>query len=267
MILMYLQKDDMQIQPPKDSDISGRIVQVPDKQAIPRPPPEIEGNIVDNVKPFGDNNRDSVIDSVNIVQQNNVEKVEAGPVSADKDNTELKSDKNRTSIEASKKFNETAIIKNVTHQPVLKQVEKQVFKLGESFKNKTIGDWETVKNKTLEKLTDLGVIKKQEYVKLIYTPVKWNLNMSFEDIGNIMKDTQYFQVKQNLTEMEYHPLSPNTTQKLNITEAKYGLGYCDCKDLECMCCVRVYNKWMRLNSTACSLITFSSKSQVCRNIV
>ncbi|XP_060603104.1 uncharacterized protein LOC132756121 [Ruditapes philippinarum] len=260
-------KGEKQIQPPKDADISGKVIEVPEKQVIPRPPPEIDGNIAGNVvKPFGDINR--VVVNEKSGQKNDSDKVEGSPKAADIDKSveivkQFNGTKNVTEKESSKKLNETVnISKNVTHQPVLKQVEKQVIKLGQSFKNKTIGDWETVKNKTLEKLTNLGVIKKTEYIKLIYTPVKWILNISFEDIGNIMKDTQYFQVKQNLTEMEYHPLmSPNSTQKLNVTEVKYGLGYCDCKDLECMCCVRVYNKWMRLNNTACSLITFSSKSQ------
>lgn len=262
-------KLEKQIYPPKDSDIVAKPVEVPEKQAIPRPPPELDKDaVIAQVKPFGDTksgqNKDALIELQNSVETKDKRE------SPRADDGDKKSDgvKNITIKVPTKKVNISITSVNATNQPVLKQVEKKVLKFGESFKNKTIGDWETVKNKTLEKLTNLGVIKKPEYIKLIYAPVKWSLNMSLEDIGNIMKDTQYFQVKQNLTEMEYHPLmSPNSTQKLNVTETKYGFGYCDCKDLECMCCVRIYNKWMRLNSTACSLITFSSKSQVCIELV
>lgn len=268
MALIFQKKEEKQILPPRESDVVGPIVHIPEKQVIPRPPPELDKLKGDQVKSFGDSNeapgvsndkngshKDADRDNEKARETND------GHVDLDVKKTE---ESNATLKVLNKNLNETVNASNATNSPpVLQKVENKVIQLGESFKNKTIGEWEKAKNKTWEKLADLGVIKKPDYIKLIYTPVKWNLNLSIEDIGNIMKDTQYFQVKQNVTEMEYHPLmSPNSTQKLNVTEVKYGLGYCDCKDLECMCCVRIYNKWMRLNSTACSLITFSSKLQV-----
>ncbi|KAL4222876.1 hypothetical protein ACF0H5_018916 [Mactra antiquata] len=260
--------------PPSDSDIHGE--DAPVKQVIPRPPPEIN-EPVGSVKPFGDNI--NVVD----IKQNKIEieskdkgediektvgdkdeKVETGkivtPVKPEKSvNADVK---NVTLKVPTKPANATSKKTNNTEPPVLKKVENKVKEMGESLKNKTIGDWEKMKNKTIEKLQDFGVIKKPDYIKLIYSPVKWPLNLSFEAIGNIMKDTQYLKVQQNLTDMDYQPLMvSNGTNGFNISESRYGLGYCDCKDLQCSCCVRVYNKWMMLNSTACSFITFSSAAQ------
>lgn len=84
------------------------------------------------------------------------------------------------------------------------------------------------------------------------------------DIAYIMKDTEFLKKKQNLTDMEYQPLSPNNSTSVvdfNFTKPKYGLGYCDCKDLTCLCCVRIQNKWLKLNSSVCSQLNFVSKSQ------
>lgn len=184
-----------------------------------------------------------------------------------RDDTGMAKDKSKAEVEnkgakdavievKDKSVNETNKATNDTAKQVLKGVEEKVIAIGES-----------VKNKTLAKLVDLGVIKNVVYEKLVYERTKWSLNLSIEDIGNIMKDTEYFQKKQNLTEMEYQPLlqpNSNGTKTVNVTDldSSYGLGYCDCKEFMCICCVRVFNKRMRLNSTACATITFSSKSQV-----
>ena len=160
--------------------------------------------------------------------------------------------------------NETKL-ENLTKGPVMKDVGQKVIEFGEKFKNKTIEVGANIKNKTIEKLADLGVIQKKKLIKLIYKKVKWNLNVSMSDIAYIMKDTEFLKKKQNLTEMEYQPLSPNNSTVItdfNLTNSKYGLGYCDCKDLTCMCCVRIQNKWMKVNNSACSQLNFVSKSQV-----
>ena len=154
---------------------------------------------------------------------------------------------------------------NVTKGPVLKDVGQQVIELSQKFKNKTIEVGENIKNKTIEKLADLGVIQKKKIIKLIFNKVRWNLNVSMADIAYILKDTEFLKKKQNITDMEYQPLSPSNSTGLvdfNFTSSKYGLGYCDCKDLTCMCCVRIQNKWLRVNNSACSQLNFVSKSQV-----
>jgi len=176
-------------------------------------------------------------DSIKDIKEN-IKDIKEGKVDVKKDN--------ETKVESPSTGNETL------KQAVLKNVENKVMAIGES-----------VKNKTLEKLADLGVYKKKEYEKLVYQRTTWNLSLTVEDIGNIMKDTEYFQKRQNLTEMEYQPLKqPGSNVTLNVTTSKYGLGYCDCEDLKCLCCVRIFNKRMRLNSTSCAAIVFSSKSQV-----
>ena len=154
---------------------------------------------------------------------------------------------------------------NLTKGPVIKDVGQQVREMGEKIKNKTIEVGANIRNKTIEKLADLGVIQKKNVIKLIYKKVRWNLNVSMADIAYIMKDTEFLKKKQNLTDMEYQPLSPiNSTSivDFNFTKPKYGLGYCDCKDLTCLCCVRIQNKWLKVNSSACSQLNFISKSQV-----
>ena len=154
---------------------------------------------------------------------------------------------------------------NLTKGAVFKDVGQQVMELGQKFKNKTIEVGENIKNKTIEKLADLGVIQKKKIIKLIFKKVRWNLNVSMADISYILKDTEFLKKKQNITDMEYQPLSPSNSTGLvdfNFTSSKYGLGYCDCKDLTCLCCVRIQNKWLRVNNSACSQLNFVSKSQV-----
>lgn len=161
-------------------------------------------------------------------------------------------------------MNETKL-QNLTKGPVIKDVGRQVIELGQKFKNKTIEVGSNIKNKTIEKLENLGVIQKKSVIKLIFKKVRWNLNVSMTDVAYIMKDTEFLKKKQNLTDMEYQPLSPVNSTGLvdfNITKSKYGLGYCDCKDLTCLCCVRIQNKWLKINSSACSQLNFVSKSQV-----
>lgn len=221
------------------------------KQVIPRPPPEsVENILIENMKLH---NQDIIV----------YQKPDARIIKTAEYIIETKT---RTVVDV--KENLAIFTEKLTtigmNPPVVKKVEDKVKETGGSLKNKTIVNWEKMKNKTLEKLSDIGVIKKPEYIKLVYAPVKWNLNLSMEDIGNIIKDTEYFQKKQNLTEMEYQPLQqPNSSEisLIDVVDTKYGLGYCDCRQLVCMCCVRIFNKWMRLNNTGCSMIQFLSKSQ------
>ncbi|KAH3706414.1 hypothetical protein DPMN_065800 [Dreissena polymorpha] len=254
----------------QDDDVKAQL----EKPKIPHPPPEeLLPDL--NIKPFGDEVPNNVIVGVKKAVYlepdtagKNVEiggnaKVNEEKQKEKKENQdpikEIKEDIKviKNHIESLKEGkvviqNGTKLVEkmNATEQAVLKKVESKVLALGES-----------MKNKTLQKLADLGVYKKKQYEKLIYQHTNWNLSLSVEDIGNIIKDTEYFQKKQNLTEMEYQPLmQPNSSHLLNVTAAKYGLGYCDCQDLSCLCCVRVFNKRMRLNSTSCAAIVYSSKS-------
>lgn len=254
--LVNLQKPsgEKQIRPPPQ--VIAKEVEVNENQKIPRPPPErVEGDI-EKIRVFGNSEKSGAQgdsgfkNPAGVYKENeNDQKQDAGLAVVDN-----QKDVDKVVDNVKKITNETKKVVNETGNQVLKGVEQKVMAIGES-----------VKNKTLEKLADFGMIRKKEYQKLIYEHTKWSLNLSIEDIGNIMKDTEFFQKKQNLTEMEYQPLlqpNSNVTKAINVSAIEYGLGYCDCKDLSCLCCVRVFNKRMRLNSTACATITYSSKSQV-----
>ncbi|KAK3604744.1 hypothetical protein CHS0354_017851 [Potamilus streckersoni] len=150
----------------------------------------------------------------------------------------------------------------------------KVLQLGEKVKNKTLEVGAKFKNKTLEKLSEIGVLPKKEYVKYIYEPIQWSLNLSVEDIGNIMKNTQFLNVQQKIDLSRYLPLEPigpfnrSDTSDLfnrsnisyNKTE-KYGMGFCSCTDWTCICCVRIVNEEMKISRAACSSFTYLSKSQ------
>nr|KAG5687964.1 hypothetical protein BaRGS_023088 [Batillaria attramentaria] len=49
-----------------------------------------------------------------------------------------------------------------------------------------------MRNKTLEQLAVIGMSGPEKRLsQLIFVPQKWNLTVSFEDIGDIMKETQF----------------------------------------------------------------------------
>lgn len=156
----------------------------------------------------------------------------------------------------------------IVNETLTKKQEGMFEKFGEKLKNKTIEVGQQMKNKTLEKLSDLGVIKSLKVPKYLHIPAPWSLNLSLEDIGNVMKDTQYLN-KEDKIDINYPKL---LSTKRNVTEGNVTValrkvtmanrvGFCDCVDYDCMCCARVTAKRMPFNRTACSNITYISKSQ------
>ncbi|XP_033761919.1 uncharacterized protein LOC117343597 [Pecten maximus] len=159
-------------------------------------------------------------------------------------------------------------VKKIMNETQTKKQEGMFENFGEKLKNKTIEVGQQVKNKTLEKLSDLGVIKSLKVPKYLHIPAPWSLNLSLEDIGNVMKDTQYLN-KEDKIDIKYPKL---LSTKQNVTEGNVTValrkvtmanrvGFCDCVDYDCMCCARVTAKRMPFNRTACSNITYISKSQ------
>ncbi|KAJ8313581.1 hypothetical protein KUTeg_008142, partial [Tegillarca granosa] len=139
----------------------------------------------------------------------------------------------------------------------------KIIEMGQRLKNKTLEVGQNIKNKTLEKLSALGVIKSQKVVKMIFLPSKWNLNLSLEDVGNVMKDTKFLHQKTeigvNYPRLLSNNTNANTTVK-NLTMSN-AVGFCDCDGYECMCCARLSIKRMHFGAIACSNITFVTKSQ------
>ena len=145
----------------------------------------------------------------------------------------------------------------------------QVLKIGEKLKNKTLNLGEKVKNKTMEKLSQLGMIKSQNPLKYIFVPDVWKLQLTLEDLSQVMKDTNHLS-KQEKIDVNYPKLLPvksnvtegNLTVALRKVVMENRVGFCDCRDYDCMCCSRVTHKRIQVNMTGCANITFMSKSQV-----
>ncbi|XP_048754128.1 uncharacterized protein LOC125665516 [Ostrea edulis] len=144
----------------------------------------------------------------------------------------------------------------------------KVLKIGEKLKNKTLDLGEKVKNKTIEKLSQLGVLKTSNLFQFIFVPDVWKIQLTLDDLSQVMKDTDHLS-KQEKIDVNYPKLLPvksnvtegNLTVALRKVVMKNRVGFCDCRDYECMCCSRVTHKRIQVNTTACANITFMSKSQ------
>lgn len=144
----------------------------------------------------------------------------------------------------------------------------KVFKIGEKLKNKTLDLGEKVKNKTIEKLSQLGMIKSSNPLRYIFVPDVWKLKLTLDDLSQVMKDTDHLS-KQQKIDVNYPKLvhvksnltEGNLTVALRKVVMENPVGFCDCKDYECMCCSRVTHKRIQVNLTGCANVTFMSKSQ------
>ncbi|XP_005107361.1 uncharacterized protein LOC101849236 [Aplysia californica] len=151
-------------------------------------------------------------------------------------------------------------VKEEPTKPELKITESVVANVTKHVQNKT-EDLEVAKNKTMQQLGVLGVEANDKLLpKVIFEKFKWNLTVSFEDIGNIMKDTLF------LNKLKPLNLSgPMLTSTRNRT-ANFSLsmpikmGYCDCWEHYCFCCVQLVNSQLHLNVKTCANFTFISKS-------
>ncbi|XP_076439503.1 uncharacterized protein LOC143279365 [Babylonia areolata] len=134
-------------------------------------------------------------------------------------------------------------------------IKNRTDELGGKLLNKTVAI-EKIKNKTLE---HLGVLTRQA-ARLVFVPRKWNLTVSFEDIGDIMKETQFLN-KVDPLNLDGPILVSSRNRTANFTYSMpLKFGYCDCFERYCVCCSPVSNKRLHLNSTACSNFTFISKT-------
>lgn len=143
-----------------------------------------------------------------------------------------------------------------------------MLKIGEKLKNKTLDLGEKMKNKTIEKLSQLGVIKSSNPLRYVFVPDVWKLKLTLDDLSQVMKDTDHLS-KQEKIDVNYPKLvhvksnltEGNLTVALRKVVMENPVGFCDCKDYECMCCSRVTHKRIQVNLTACANVTFMSKSQ------
>ena len=130
------------------------------------------------------------------------------------------------------------------------------------YKNKSENN-DLVKNKTLSQLGVMGEKDSERRIpKIIYVKSKWHLDVSFEDIGNIMKDTAYLNKLKPLN--LDGPMLISTRNKTSNFSLSMPLkmGYCDCWERYCFCCVQLANQMLHLNNKTCVNVTFMSKSHV-----
>lgn len=133
----------------------------------------------------------------------------------------------------------------------------------EKANNNRSDDIEAVKNKTISQLGVMGGKENDKILqKIVFTKLKWNLTVSFDDIGNIMKDTSF------LNKLKPLNLSgPMLTSTRNRTSnfslsMPIKMGYCDCWERYCFCCVQLVNEKLHLNNKTCANFTFLSKTHV-----
>ncbi|ESP01171.1 hypothetical protein LOTGIDRAFT_238301 [Lottia gigantea] len=143
---------------------------------------------------------------------------------------------------------------------MFRKIKNKTIEIGKKLKSKTIVAGGHVKNKTIEHLKVLGMIKPENKTKYVSYPGKFNLSITLEDISNIMKDTEFMK-KLHPLDLNGPILSSTKNRTANFTfNMDYHIGFCDCWERHCVCCARVANKRLHLNSTICSNFTFISKT-------
>ncbi|XP_061185720.1 uncharacterized protein LOC133193805 [Saccostrea echinata] len=228
---------------------SGVIQPPPRRDEVLQPPPHRE----DKTKAPITSSPKKQEDKVSSGSKTNLESKKSDAKEEKKDNSKLKQES-----------------KNITQTVKAKQEGnfEKVLKIGEKLKNKTLDLGEKMKNKTMEKLSQLGMIKTLNPIKFIYVPDVWKLQLTMDDLSQVMKDTNHLS-KQEKIDVNYPKLLPvksnvtegNQTVALRKVVMENRVGFCDCRDYECMCCSRVTHKRIQVNMTGCANITFMSKSQ------
>ncbi|BFY97090.1 hypothetical protein BsWGS_00130 [Bradybaena similaris] len=122
---------------------------------------------------------------------------------------------------------------------------------------------EDVKNKTLSQMAVLdGKESIKTIPKIIFVKKIWNLSVSFDDIGNIMKDTSFLNKLKPLN-LSGPMLTSSRNRTSNFSLAMpLKLGYCDCWEHYCSCCVQLVNVQLHLSNKTCANFSFASKTHV-----
>ena len=148
------------------------------------------------------------------------------------------------------------VVKAKSNQPIVETTTKK------STQNLS-KDIEAEHNKTMENLGVMGnEASEKRLPKVLFEKLKWNLSASFEDIGNLMKDTSFLNKLKPLN-LSGPMLTSTRNRTANFSMSMpVKMGYCDCWEHYCVCCVQIVNKQLHLNVKACSNFTFISKSHV-----
>ena len=140
--------------------------------------------------------------------------------------------------------------------------------LAVKLENKTLNvDSSQVKNKTIEHMAVIDTAMSKGLPQITFVPSVWLLNLSFDDIGGIMKETQFLN-KLDPLNMDSPILQSSRNRTANFTYAMpLKFGFCDCFERHCICYSQVVNKRLHLNKTAAFQFTFLSKTHVSTHLV
>lgn len=151
-------------------------------------------------------------------------------------------------------------------KPPLKNITKNETIVKKSQLDKVLQIGETLKNKTLEKLSAIGVIKTRPVIKFISESFKLDLNITMIDLADFMKDTHNLnQVKLTKGDIKKNiPLQSNSTKTVSNGTAASLLtnSFCRCFHVQCVCCAWINMTKLHLSEKACANFTLLPKFQV-----
>lgn len=147
----------------------------------------------------------------------------------------------------------------------VKNITKNETAVKKSHLDKVLQIGETLKNKTLEKLSAIGVIKSRPIIKFISESFKLDLNITMMDLADFMKDTQNLnQVKLPNIDLKKNIVLPSIVNKSLAASSPPSNGSrnsCRCFHVQCVCCARILMKRLHLNDKACANFTLLPKFQ------
>ncbi|XP_029642057.1 uncharacterized protein LOC115216684 [Octopus sinensis] len=150
-------------------------------------------------------------------------------------------------------------------KPPLKNITKNETIVKKSQLDKVLQIGETLKNKTLEKLSAIGVIKTRPVIKFISESFKLDLNITMIDLADFMKDTHNLnQVKLTKGDIKKNiPLQNNSTKTVSNGTAASLLtnSFCRCFHVQCVCCAWINMTRLHLSEKACANFTLLPKFQ------
>lgn len=148
----------------------------------------------------------------------------------------------------------------------MKNVTKNETAVKKSQLDKVLQIGETLKNKTLEKLSAIGVIKSRPIIKFISESFKLDLNITMMDLADFMKDTQNLnQVKLPSVDLKKEVVGTTSFNKSLLAPSSAPMNgsrnACRCFHVQCVCCARILMKRLHLDDKACANFTLLPKFQ------
>jgi hypothetical protein len=155
----------------------------PDKNVIEVPRVIQSDNGTDVKEPNGDTDQEQLLKPASVGETAN--NIKNG--NADGDAVKKSDDK----IESKEKVKDEKNIGGLNIGEIGNLIKEKGYEMGVKLKNKTMEVGEKMKNKTLEHLAVISGGEQKNIPQLVFVPTQWNLSVSFEDIGDLLKETQF----------------------------------------------------------------------------